>query len=82
MFPRKTRTYMWEDGASRENKGLWLLVLISILLATVLILMFIARDQSTYVSLQMTPTATALVEGDSSPIQHNARYRVHDGRWL
>ena len=57
MHSGKARNYRWQTRTSRGNKGLWLLIIASLVLAGLLALTFVARNQQTSLTTTHVPTA-------------------------
>lgn len=73
MLFGKPNTYSWETRSSRRNLGRRLSVLAFIVLAMILILMILSRNQTTYVSIQAPSASTVGTETSHNltvPVQH------------
>ena len=70
MFSHKPRTKMWHDNASSGSAMLWIWGIVAVLMAAILALTIISKDQPTHVSaILWTEEMPVIQAGNSTPFE-------------
>ena len=70
MHSGKARNHRWQTRTSRGNKGLWWLIIASLVLAGLLALTFVARNQQTSLTTHVPSAAVAGTDTAQGPVDH------------
>ena len=70
MHSGRARNYRSQTHPSRGNKGLWLLIITSLLLVGLLALTFVARNQQTSLTTHAPPAAMTGTEVAQGPADY------------
>ena len=76
MYSGRARNYRWQTRPSRGNKGLWWLIIASLVLGGLLALTIIARNQETALTTHVPSAAVAGSEADQGPVDQGTVLNV------